>query len=114
LPDRQREVGHTDTVLGTSAPDLTPRLESARSGSTGGERRPRIGFRQNRALWELRRQGYQGLAIEIESNWQRGVEFDPDKLNSLAPELAHQIEKGNREISRGPVFSLVEQQPAKV
>ena len=53
---------------------------------------------QDRALWELCRQGFQGAAAEAEQAWAHGRGFTPSEPLPLAREIRELIRIANWEV----------------
>ncbi|MCF7983284.1 MAG: hypothetical protein K9L70_02680 [Thiohalocapsa sp.] len=54
---------------------------------------------QNRALWEMCRQGLHSAADEAENAWRNGEHFEPDQRTPLAREIAQLIRVCNWEVN---------------
>ncbi len=54
---------------------------------------------QDRAVWELRRQGLHTVAADAEAAWQRGEAFHPTASSPIAREIMEMIRIANWELS---------------
>lgn len=53
---------------------------------------------QDKAVWELCRQGLHGVAADAEAAWKRGEDFAPEEPLPLAREIRELIRIANWEI----------------
>lgn len=54
---------------------------------------------QDKAVWELSRQGLHGVAAEAEAAWQRGEDFQPMSQLPIAREIMEMIRIANWELT---------------